>query len=88
MSTPEIKNLLVGRVVSDKMAKTVTVLIERKVRDAVVGKVVVKSSKHHAHVEQEQGVGVGDIVSIRECRQRSKTKHWQVVEILEKAEIV
>lgn len=78
---------LTGRVTSDKAAKTVTVLVERKVKHPLYGKYVTRSKKYHAHTETG-GVGTGDLVLIEECRPISKTKTWLVVEVLEKARIV
>lgn len=85
----EAKNVrtLQGKVISDKMDKTVTVLIERKVKHPLYGKVIRRSSKVHAHDEQNQ-YGVGDVVVITESRPLSKTKSWVVTELVEKARIV
>lgn len=82
----EAKNIrtLQGKVVSDKMDKTVTVLVERKVKHPLYGKVIRRSTKIHAHDEQNQ-YGIGDIVIISECRPLSKTKAWVVTELVEKA---
>ena len=74
---------LTGRVVSNKMDKTVTVLVERKVKHPLIGKVVVKSNKFHAHDETNQ-CGIGDTVRIMETRPLSKTKRWRLVEVVEK----
>lgn len=78
---------LVGRVVSDKMQKTVTVLVERKIQHPLYGKYIAQSKKYHAHVEQE-GIGMGDTVEIAETRPISKTKSWTVTRLIEKAIIV
>ncbi|EGZ49128.1 30S ribosomal protein S17 [Neisseria wadsworthii] len=85
----ELKNVrtLLGRVVSDKMDKTVTVLVERKVKHPLYGKVIRRSTKIHAHDEQNQ-YGIGDIVVIEESRPLSKTKSWTVKKIVEKARSV
>lgn len=82
----EAKNIrtLQGKVVSDKMDKTVTVLVERKVKHPLYGKVIRRSSKIHAHDEQNQ-YGNGDIVIISETRPLSKTKAWVVTDLVEKA---
>ena len=77
----------VGRVVSDKMDKTVTVLVERRVKHPLYGKYVVESKKYHAHDEANE-CGVGDKVEIAETRPLSKTKSWKVTRILEKAVII
>jgi small subunit ribosomal protein S17 len=74
----------VGRVVSDKMDKSITVLIERKVPHPIYGKYVKRSTKLHAHDESNE-CKQGDLVSIEECRPLSKTKSWRLVEILERA---
>lgn len=82
-----IRRALQGRVVSDKMAKTVTVLIERRVKHPVIGKVMTRTKKYHAHVEGLEA-GAGDLVQIEECAPISKTKAWRVVRVLEKARAV
>ncbi len=76
---------LTGRVVSDKMDRTVTVLVERRVRHPLYGKIVRRSTKVHAH-DEENSCRVGDTVCVVECRPLSKTKTWRLVEILERAE--
>jgi small subunit ribosomal protein S17 len=73
-----------GLVVSDKMDKTVVVLVEDRVKHALYGKVMRRTSKLKAHDEQNQ-CGIGDRVQIMETRPLSATKRWRVVEILEKA---
>jgi len=73
-----------GRVVSNKMAKTVTVLLERQVPHPLYGKVVRRSTKVHAHDENGQ-CKEGDLVRIAECRPLSKTKNWRVIEVLTRA---
>ncbi len=75
---------LSGRVVSDKMDKTVTVLVERKVKHPLIGKVVVKSNKFHAHDEKNE-CKEGDLVTIAESRPMSKTKTWVVSKIVKVA---
>jgi len=82
--TTSIKRTLVGRVVSDKMDKTVTVLIERRVKHPMYEKIIVRSSKYHAHNENNEAKA-GDLVQIEECRPLSKTKAWVVIKLLEKA---
>ena len=76
-----------GRVVSNKMDKTVTVLVERRVKHALYGKVVTKSAKYHAHDETNE-CKEGDLVEIVATRKLSKTKAWRVGKVLEKAKIV
>ena len=78
------KRTLVGRVISNKMDKTVTVLIERRVRHPVYGKYLVRSTKLHAHDESDK-VGEGDLVEIVECSPRSRTKNWTVTRVVESA---
>jgi small subunit ribosomal protein S17 len=73
-----------GRVVSNKMNKTVTVLVERQVKHALYGKYLRRSTKLHAHDEQNT-CNEGDLVRVSECRPLSKTKNWQVVEIITRA---
>ena len=72
------RRVLEGKVVSNKTAKTVTVLVERKVRDPLYGKIIRRSAKYAAHDEGNQWA-VGDLVSIEECRPLSKTKKWRVI---------
>ncbi|MEI8302580.1 MAG: 30S ribosomal protein S17 [Burkholderiales bacterium] len=76
-----LKRTLVGRVVSNKMQKTVTVLVERKVKHAMYGKYIVKSTRYHAHTEAT--INEGDTVEIQESRPISKTKAWVVVRVVE-----
>lgn len=87
MTEAKTVRTLQGKVVSDKRDKTVTVLVERKVKHPLYGKVIRRSSKIHAHDEQNQ-YGVGDVVIISESRPLSKTKSWVVTELIEKAHIV
>lgn len=82
-----IKRTLIGRVVSDKMDKTVTVLVERRVKHPMYGKVITTSKKYHAHSENNEAK-IGDKVEIQECRPLSRTKTWVVVQLLEKATII
>ncbi len=78
------KRTLIGRVVSDRMTQTVTVLVERRVRHAMYNKIIVRSSKYHAHNTNDEAK-LGDLVEIQESRPLSKTKSWMVVKLLEKA---
>jgi len=73
-----------GRVVSNKMHKTVTVLLERQVQHPLYGKIVRRSTKVHAHDEDGQ-CKEGDVVRIAECRPLSKTKNWRVIEVVTRA---
>lgn len=85
MSEPNESNrTLQGRVVSDKMDKTITVLIERRVKHPVYGKFVKRSTKIHAH-DEDNACGIGDLVMVEQSRPLSKTKTWRLVKILEKA---
>ena len=79
-----LRRTLVGRVVSDKMDKTVTVLVERRVTHPMYGKIVTRSKKYHAHDEKNE-CGEGDLVLIEECRPLSRTKSWRIAKLLEKA---
>ena len=85
--TAKLTRTLTGTVTSDKMDKTVTVLVERRVKHPLYGKYVVESKKYHAHDEANE-CGVGDKVEIAETRPLSKTKSWKVTRILEKAVII
>lgn len=78
---------LIGRVVSDKRSKTITVLIERRTKHELYGKIVAHSSKYQAHDEKSE-YKMGDVVEISECRPISKTKAWTVTRLVEKARIV
>ena len=82
-----LKRTLVGKVVSAKRAKTVTVLIERRVKHELYGKIVGKSSKYHAHDEKGE-YQLGDMIEITESRPISKTKNWVATRLVTKAEIV
>ncbi|MDR2365340.1 MAG: 30S ribosomal protein S17 [Zoogloeaceae bacterium] len=78
------RRVLVGQVVSDKMDKTVTVLVERRVRHPIYGKIVTRSKKYHAHDENNE-MSEGDKVEIEESRPISRSKTWRVTRLLEKA---
>lgn len=80
------KRTLTGKVFSDKCDKTVTVVVERKVKHPVYGKFVRKSTKFRAH-DEENTAGLGDTVTIEECRPISKTKSWRVLRVDEKARV-
>ena len=83
---PRAKNTrtLIGKVVSDKRAKTITVLIERRTKHELYGKIVAKTSKYHAHDENSE-YKLGDIVEIAESRPISKTKSWVATRLVQKA---
>jgi small subunit ribosomal protein S17 len=82
-----ITRTLVGKVVSDKRSKTVTVLVERRVKHALYGKIVAKSSKYHAHDEKGE-YHLGDVIEITESKPISKTKNWIATRLVEKAAAV
>ena len=83
-TTQEIKRTQTGRVVSNKMDKSVTVLLERQIKHALYGKYIKRSTKVLAH-DEENNCREGDKVMIAECRPLSKSKSWRVIEILERA---
>jgi len=74
----KVMHSLTGVVTSDKMDKTVVVLIERKVKHPLYGKYIRRSSKFHVH-DASNECAVGDIVEFRECKPLSKTKHWEII---------
>lgn len=82
-----LKRTLIGKVVSDKRAKTVTVLVERRVKHALYGKIVAKSSKYHAH-DETGAYNLGDVIEITESRPISKTKNWVATRLVTKAAVV
>jgi len=82
-----IKRTLTGKVVSDKRSKTVTVLIERRVKHPIYDKIVIKSSKYHAHDENDEYKN-GDVVEITQSRPLSKTKNWIATRLVQKAALV
>jgi small subunit ribosomal protein S17 len=84
-TSTEIKRTKTGRVVSNKMDKSVTVLLERQIKHALYGKYIKRSTKVLAH-DEENNCGEGDTVMIAECRPLSKLKSWRVIEILERAQ--
>jgi len=82
-----LKRTLIGKVVSDKRAKTVTVMVERRVKHPIYDKIMIKSSKYHAHDEQGE-YKLGDVVVITESRPLSKTKNWVATRLVQKAALV
>lgn len=82
-----LKRTLIGKVVSDKRSKTVTVLVERRVKHPIYDKIMIKSSKYHAHDEQGE-YHLGDLVEITESRPISKSKNWIATRLVEKAAVV
>ncbi len=83
MSQANSSRTLDGKVTSDKTDKTITVLVERKVKHPLYGKIMVRSKKYHAHDENNE-FHLGDLVTIKECRPLSKTKAWSVVKPVKK----
>ena len=84
MEKRNLRRELVGRVVSDKTDKTITILVERKIKHPLYKKYLTRSKKYHAH-DIENQCGVGDVVKIRESRPISKTKKWRLIDVIEKA---
>ena len=82
-----LKRTLIGKVVSDKRAKTVTVLVERRVKHPIYDKIMIKSSKYHAHDENGE-YHLGDTIEITESRPISKSKNWVVTRLVQKAVLV
>jgi small subunit ribosomal protein S17 len=80
----KVLRIQTGSVISDKMDKSATILIERKVKHPIYGKFVRKSTKLHIH-DENNDCGVGDTVQISECRPMSKTKSWTLVKVVTKA---
>jgi small subunit ribosomal protein S17 len=83
----KVARQLTGRVVSDKMDRTVTVLIERRVTHPLYGKIVTRSKKYHAHDETNE-CKEGDLVTIEECRPISRSKNWRVTKLVAKGKTV
>jgi small subunit ribosomal protein S17 len=81
----KVTRSLVGKIVSDARNKTVTVLVERRVKHELYGKIVARSRKYHAHDEKNE-FHIGDVVEISESRPLSKTKNWVVTRLVEKAQ--
>ena len=84
MAAEKTTRTATGKVVSNKMDKTITVLVERRVKHPVYGKYMTRSSKIHAHDESNQ-CGIGDTVTVTESRPISKSKTWKLVEVVESA---
>ena len=87
VETKALTRTLVGTVTSDKMDKTVTVLVERRVKHPLYGKYIVQNKKYHAH-DESNTCGIGDKVEIAESRPISKTKSWKVTRVIEKAVVI
>lgn len=86
MSEQKTERTLMGRVISNKMNKSITVLVERRVKHPVYGKYMRRSTKLHAH-DENNDCNLGDTVTIKECRPLSKTKTWTLVSIIERANV-
>jgi small subunit ribosomal protein S17 len=82
--TEQTSRTVQGRVVSNKMEKSITVVVERKVKHPIYGKFIKRTTKLHAHDETNQ-CSEGDVVIIRECRPLSKSKNWMLVDVITKA---
>jgi small subunit ribosomal protein S17 len=80
----KVQRTLTGRVVSDKMNKTITVVVERKVKHPLYKKYVRRSTKFHAHDENNE-CNMGDVVIIEQCRPIAKSKSWRLVQVVEQA---
>jgi small subunit ribosomal protein S17 len=87
MVNDKLSRKLTGRVVSDKTEKTITVLIERRVKHPLYGKIISRSKKYHVHDERNE-YGLGDTVMIEECRPLSKTKSWRAIKLITKSNII
>lgn len=83
----KVQRTLTGSVTSDAMDKTVTVMIERRIKHPVYGKYITRSTKLHVHDEKNE-CNAGDVVVIEQCRPVSKTKSWNLVEVVEKSTAV
>ncbi|WP_394807456.1 30S ribosomal protein S17 [Nitrosomonas sp.] len=81
MTNEKLNRTLSGRVTSNKMDKTVTVLVERRLKHPLYGKFITRTKKYHAHNDNNQ-FSIGDLVEIVECRPLSRTKNWKVTRIL------
>ncbi len=86
-NTAKATRTLTGKVVSDKMQKTVTVLIERRVKHPLYGKIIKRSAKYHAH-DEDSSAQTGDTVEIQECRPISRSKAWRVSRVVDKAAVI
>ena len=84
--TEQTTRTVQGRVISNKMDKTITVAVERRVKHPIYGKFIKRTTKLHAHDETNQ-CNEGDVVTLRECRPLSKSKNWMLVDVLVKANV-
>ena len=83
----KVRRALTGRVVSDKMQKTISVLVERRVKHPLYGKIITRSAKYHAHDEDSEAK-LGDLVEIVESRPISRSKTWRLAKVLQKARVI
>ena len=83
MNSQNLKRTLTGKITSNKMEKTVTVLVERRIKHPLYEKYITRSKKYHAH-DSSNTLSIGDVVLIEECRPLSKTKSWKVVKQVNK----
>ncbi|MBS0424150.1 MAG: 30S ribosomal protein S17 [Proteobacteria bacterium] len=83
MKNQKLKHTLTGKITSNKMEKTVTVLVERRIKHPLYEKFITRSKKYHAH-DEDNNLAIGDMVLIEECRPLSKTKNWKVVKQVSK----
>ncbi|PIE00195.1 MAG: 30S ribosomal protein S17 [Thiothrix nivea] len=79
-----VERSLLGRVISDKMDKTIVVLMERQIKHPLYGKFIKRSKKYHVHDENNE-CKVGDTVTFKECRPLSKSKHWTLIKVVDRA---
>jgi len=86
MTNSKLNRTLSGKVTSNKTDKTVTVLVDRRVKHPLYGKIISRSKKYHVHDESNEGQ-IGDVVLIEECRPISKTKSWRLIKILSRAAV-
>jgi len=84
MSEETSNRMLQGRVTSDKMDKTITVIVERKVKHPIYGKYIRRSTKVHAH-DENNDCQIGDIVMVEQCRPLSKSKTWRFIKLIDRA---
>jgi small subunit ribosomal protein S17 len=87
MINDKLSRKLTGRVVSNKTDKTITVLIERRVKHPLYGKIISRSKKYHVHDEKNE-FDLGDTVMIEECRPLSRTKSWRAIKLIAKSNII
>jgi small subunit ribosomal protein S17 len=79
-----VERSLLGRVISDKMDKTIVVMMERQIKHPLYGKFIKRSKKYHVHDENNE-CKIGDTVTFKECRPLSKSKHWTLIKVVNRA---